>query len=345
MSTPGGDRPAPPRRVPRPEDLDLTVRLTHEEFQAVAEAARWAPSIHNSQPGLLRRLPDGIGVREDLTRSLPVIDPFGRDRTISCGAALFNARAAMRALGHLPSVEVLPDPGDPTMIGVARSTGYRPAAPGDLTLHRLMPHRRTHRRVYRSHVIAEDDLLDLRHVVAGEGARLNVADGTVRRQLVDVLRRAVRSQAADTELRREVDSWVRRGPTGSQAVDGIPLAALGTSPYPVDSLVHGDHLGLPDPEEIEAELARSTILVVSTREDSRQDWVVAGMALERLLLTATASGLVATFTDQALQNQELRTEIAQVLDIWGYPQVLFRIGRPLVEAPRTPRRPLAQLVE
>ena len=51
------------------------ILLSAQETTAVAEAARWAPSIHNSQPWRLRRLPDGIAVLEDLSRSLPVIDP------------------------------------------------------------------------------------------------------------------------------------------------------------------------------------------------------------------------------------------------------------------------------
>jgi len=67
------------------------------------------------------------------------------------------------------------------------------------------------------------------------------------------------------------------------------------------------------------------------------------MALEHMLLTATTKGLVATFTDQALQNPELRPDAAEVLGIWGRPQVLLRVGRALVEAPPTPRRPLTEL--
>ncbi len=214
-----------------------------------------------------------------------------------------------------------------------------------MLLHRMIPMRHTHRRVYRSNVVAEEDLLDMRQAVAAEGARLSVADPAARRRLAHLLRHAVRSQAEDPELRSEVERWVRRGGLPGSVVDGIPSSALGTSPFPVDSLVHGGTRGVPEPEEVEAELARSTVLVLSTREDTRLDWVVTGMALERLLLTATAKGLVATFAEQALQNRELRPQVAEVLEIWGHPQVLLRIGRPLVDAAATPRRPLTELFE
>jgi len=316
--------------------------LSPHETTAVAEAARWAPSIHNSQPWRLRRLPDGIAVLEDLSRSLPVIDPTGRDRLISCGCAVLNARVALRAFGYQPEVALLPDPADPGLIATVRAVARRPASDEDARLHRMIPLRHTHRRVYRSHVVAEEDLLEMRQAASAEGGRLSVADSAARRRLAHLLRRAVRSQAADPQLRDEVERWVRRG--GRDHVDGIPSSALGTSPFPVDSLVHGGSRATPEAGEVEEELARSTVLVVSTREDSRHDWVVAGLALERLLLAATAKGLVATFTDQALQDPQVRPEVADALGIWGQPQVLLRIGRALVEAPPTPRRSLEELL-
>lgn len=314
-------------------------------FLHLAEAARWAPSIHNSQPWRLRRLPDGLGVVEDLQRSLPVIDPQGRDRIISCGAALLDARLALRALGWVPTVEVLPDPAEPTLIGVTRAVGTQAPTPADRILHRMIPLRRTHRRVYRSHVVAEEDLHELRSAVAAEGARLTVADPALRRRLAHLLRQAARGQAADVELRKEADRWVRRDHDGTDHVDGVPLASLGGSPFALDSLISGPRPTVPETDEVEEELARSTVLALSTRDDTRADWVVAGMALQRLLLAATAKGLVVGFADQALQDPQIREEVASVLDLWGRPQVLLRVGRALVEAPVTPRRPLAQLLD
>lgn len=328
--------------------------LDASEIALVGEAARWAPSIHNSQPWHLRRLPDGLAVLDDPDRAVAVIDPRGRDRAISCGSAVLNARVALRSLGYVTSVEVAPgpaaEPSDgglsrdrPRVMGVVRAVGRRPAGAADLALAAAVRQRHTHRRVYRSHAVAEEDLLELGKAVLDEGARLSIADAPARRRIADLLREAVRGQAADAELRREVEGWVRRRGSGAEPVDGIPSSALGTSPFPVDSLVHAGQVTIPDVGEIDAELARSTVLAISTREDTLRDWVVAGMALERMLLTATVKGLVATFTDQALQSPEYRPAVAEALGIWDRPQVLLRVGRALVEAPPTPRRPLAEL--
>ncbi len=316
--------------------------LTAAAMDAVAEAARLAPSIHNSQPWSFRPLPDGLGIVEDLSRALPVVDPAGRERLISCGAAVLNARVAMRARGLVPSVTLLPDPAEPGLLAVVRATGAQPIGAEDHALAEAIPIRRTHRRVYRSHLVAEGDLLELRRAVGAEGARLNLADPAARRKLAHLLRRAVRHQAADAELRGEVERWVRRG-SSQAAVDGIPRESLGTSPYPVDSLVHAGHQGAPEATGVEEEMARSTVLVVSTRGDTRLDWLVAGMALERMLLVATTKGLVATFADQAIQAVDLRGEVAEAMGIWGEPQVMLRVGRAVLEAPPTPRRALADL--
>jgi len=338
MTAPADSRYGPPGG----HQESVVLHLTSEVTTAMAEAARWAPSIHNSQPWRLRVLADGLAVLEDPDRSLPVIDPTGRDRLVSCGGAVLNARLALRALGYRPDVALLPDPADPGLIATVRAVGRRPPTEDDVRLHQMIPLRHTHRRVYRSHVVAEEDLLEMRQAASAEGARLSVADSAARRRLAHLLQRAVSAQAADAQLRDEVERWVRRG--GRDHVDGIPSSALGTSPFPVDSLVHGGHRGTPEAGEVEEELARSTVLVISTREDSRHDWVISGLALERLLLTATAKGLVATFTDQALQDATVRPEVAEALGIVGRPQVLLRIGRALVEAPATPRRPLDELL-
>ena len=52
----------------------------------------------------------------DVDRGLPVADPDGREMLISCGAALFNVRLALRSMGYIPQARVLPDPGQPALV-------------------------------------------------------------------------------------------------------------------------------------------------------------------------------------------------------------------------------------
>ncbi|MDQ1293651.1 MAG: hypothetical protein QG608_1532 [Actinomycetota bacterium] len=269
--------------------------LTDTQFQTLGEAVRRSPSIGNTQPWRLRRLPDGLTILEDTARDLPGTDPAGRERTISCGTAILNARIAMCGLSLRPRVELCPEPHNKRVLASVRATETSPPAREDLELLRMIPRRHTHHRVYRSHAIAEEDLFALRESVTAEGARLTVADSPARRHLAELLPPTRPCESTGNRTRKE--------------------------------------------------LARSTILIISTAGDTRHDWIVAGLALERLLLTAGLKGLVAAFGEQHLQDNTMRPRVAEALQIWGIPQALLRIGRALVDPPKTPRRPLSELLE
>ena len=71
----------------------------------LATASR-APSIHNTQPWRFRVGEYAIELYADPGRKLRM-DPLGREMLISCGAALFGLRLAVRSLGYLPIVELL----------------------------------------------------------------------------------------------------------------------------------------------------------------------------------------------------------------------------------------------
>jgi hypothetical protein len=68
----------------------------------VVAAAVWAPSVHNTQPWWFSTHGQEISLYADATRQLLVADPGGREMMISCGAALFTARLALRSLGYIP---------------------------------------------------------------------------------------------------------------------------------------------------------------------------------------------------------------------------------------------------
>ena len=109
----------------------------------VVELAARAPSLHNSQPWRFVATATGLDLYADRSRQLRVLDPTGRQLTISCGAALGLARLAVGALGYAHSVELLPDQDDPDHL--AHLTLGPPAAAGadELALVREIGRRRT----------------------------------------------------------------------------------------------------------------------------------------------------------------------------------------------------------
>ncbi|MFC5381618.1 Acg family FMN-binding oxidoreductase [Aquipuribacter nitratireducens] len=316
--------------------------------EAMAEAARWAPSVHNTQPWVLRRLPDGLRVAVDDARALPVLDPDARLRTISCGAAAANAAIAAAGLGVRTSTRLLPDGPRAAAVADVLVTGPREATEWDRALARAVAVRRTHRRLHARGDLGPELLDALRAVAADVGARLVVLDDLGRHRLARLLVRAAHEQERNPRLLAETRSWLRppRGHHEPHPTDGILLASLGTTPYPTDSIVrevgHVSRLtGSPVRDEVEA----STTVVLMTPGDGRRDHAVAGLALERVWLEATAAGVVATFADQATQQRVTRDDVSALAGLPGHAQLVLRLGRPLVDVRIPPRRPLADVLD
>ena len=68
----------------------------------LATAAR-APSMHNTQPWRFGVDGSVVELHADRSRGLHAMDPTGREMLISCGAALFGLRLAVRRLGYPPA--------------------------------------------------------------------------------------------------------------------------------------------------------------------------------------------------------------------------------------------------
>jgi nitroreductase len=113
----------------------------------IVAAAAAAPSIHNTQPWRFRIVGDDLmEVHSDPDRVLWVADARGRALHLSCGAALFNLRLAIRASGAKPLVWPLPDPGrEPTLIASVRLGEGRPPERAERELYESIWQRHTSR--------------------------------------------------------------------------------------------------------------------------------------------------------------------------------------------------------
>ncbi len=76
----------------------------------LVELAARAPSVHNTQPWRFADPGSSIELYADAGRQL-MEDQAGREMIISCGAALFGLRLAIRSLGYQPEVSLFPEPG------------------------------------------------------------------------------------------------------------------------------------------------------------------------------------------------------------------------------------------
>src|SRR6056297_284138 len=86
------------------------------------------------------------------------------------------------------------------------------------------------------------------------------------------------------------------------------------------------------------------LVVLGTGSNHEPDWLRAGQALERVLLTATRAGLQASYLNQPVQVPSLRAELADVTSL-RFPQIILRLGYPDTALDPAPRRPVDEVLE
>ena len=227
----------------------MTGQSAHETAQFVVEAAIWAPSVHNTQPWWFRADSGGLNLYADLGRRLTVADPAGREMMISCGAALFTARLALRELGHVPETAAWPDASDPALI--ARLTWPRSAAPAafEQRLFSQVFERRTHRGGFDPAPLPPELLAVLSAGVARDGARLVVTDARDRALLASTVQVAEGVLRQDSRYVQELTAWAP--PPLSIRPDGVPSSAYSGQPehtdpdFPGRDFAHGHQWGSP----------------------------------------------------------------------------------------------------
>jgi nitroreductase len=284
-----------------------------------------APSSHNSQPWLFRLGERSVELHADRSRALPVVDPDDRELVLSCGAALFTLTVAMRRHGLVPSVELLPVPEEPDLLARVTIAGAGP--PEAHELFAAIPLRHTVRERFEERAVSPQIVDELGAAAAAQEATLALVTGGAREILADLVSDGDRVQAADKSFRRELAAWMR--PNATRRRDGIPGYSVGlpsvvsyVGPFVLRTFDWGRGQAARDHQLA----AGSPILaVVATDTDGPRDWLVAGQALQHVLLTARARGLATSFLNQPIEVAELRPRLAALIG-GGAPQLVLRIG-------------------
>ncbi len=148
---------------------------------------------------------------------------------------------------------------------------------------------------------------------------------------------------AETDLigdpcyREELARWVG----GERDKDGIPASAAAPrdprGSTPVRDFLPGHSVGYAWFEE------QPQLAVLSTATSTKVDWLRAGQALQRVLLTATQHGIAASPLTQPLESGDA-WQVRDPVSGRGSPQLILRIGYGL-PMPATPRRPVNDVLD
>lgn len=317
--------------------------LTSDQVRTVLSSAIAAPSLHNSQPWRFRCTASAIELYADKHQALPAADPDARESRLACGAALLNLRVAVAGLGIHPVIRLLPDPHRRDLLATVRPQGHRQATPEELTLLAAIPRRRTNRRPFTSTPVPPRLISTLRRAAKVEHAWLATMTPAQLPLLRSMVARAHAIQRRDPAFRAEWAAWTGR-PEGEPA--GVPASAGGPAPEPQDEWVLRDFSAgtartrLPG-KDFEP---NPLIVTVGSFHDLPLAQLYAGQAMQRVLLTATAEGLSASFISQVVEVPTVRRQLRGLVGGGLWPQAVLRLGHGS-NTPPTPRRPLDDVLD
>jgi nitroreductase len=321
-----------------PSENEGSWRSEPDPVRRLVAAAVRAPSSHNTQPWLFEIEDSRVDLIADRTRALPVNDPDDRELTISCGAALFNLRAAAAAEGMETRVVPFPDGADGDLLASVTVVPGEPGTEGRLA--GAIESRHTLRESFSDHEQSGPLAERLVQAAEAEGTWLEiVGDHGTRDAIASLVAEGDRIQFADPRWRRELASWMHQRRKG----DG--MAAFGLATPVVRLVVSGFDLGKSTAGKDSALASEAPALaVLGTGSDSPQDRLAAGQALQRVLLEAAGEGVQAGYLNQPCQVGELRPRLAEALGSTGVPQLVLRLGRPEGEPEHSARRPLGEVL-
>ena len=247
------------------------------DIERIVEAVQEAPSIFNTRPWWFEFYPPDhieLWLRGNSPKSprQGTAKACAREYVISCGAALFDLRMTLRAAGHDPIVWLVPDPGraDPmnppallASVEIITSRARKPSI-AEQELYEAIKRRHSNRWPYILPVPLPI-IADMEEAAAQEGAYLRLLHP------------------------RQARKWLRL----TRGVDGAD-----SNPARFRNFVSPENYG-PHPTnrypptrpgfwlKVRQRFEKPQLMALSTDDDEPLDWLRAGQALQRALLTGT----------------------------------------------------------
>lgn len=304
-------------------------KKSSDKLRYLLNYAVLAPSGHNSQPWLFKIVGDNVELYADRRRALPVCDPDDRELIMACGAALLNLRIALRHFGYEGRVKAMPDRNEPDLLARVTFGEKRKPTVEDTRLFQAIPRRRTNRMPFERREVPDKVLTELKAAASREGAWLHLIQSEKdRRAVADFVAEGDRIQMANPSFRRELGAWMHANHDVSH--DGMPGYALGLkglksslAPIVVRTFDFGKGQAAKDQQ---LATGSPVLAILGTDANQTEDWLRAGIALERVALLARSENVWISFLNQPIEIPELRTKLLDLVGVKGFPQLLLRLG-------------------
>lgn len=322
-----------------------------DSLERITQAVRKAPSVFGSKPWSLQVVAgDRIEMRavpcaggHGVWTAPAASEPLAREFSIGCGTALYNLQLAIRVAGHDMVEWLLPDPeGDPGLLASVEIVTARTRRPSvaDEEMYEAIWLRHTSRYPFAAPVPLPL-IVAMESAAASEHTRLRLMHRTETKAWLRAVAAADEWLATDNSP-RTVAFRSRR-----DLLLSLARPARGPAPQKGSPVVTRADFWLPG-EKARFE-RRPQLMSLSTGDDRPLDWLRAGRALQRAVLTATRysmsvkyamqtadgtgrwSGVAASFLTQPLEADDIRS-VRRTFPwrTWSWygevPQMVLRVG-------------------
>ena len=312
----------------------------------IIDAARCAPSPHNTQPWSFQPLNDELEIYVNEQRLLAVADPHAYDTQHALGAMLENILLTLAHLGYATNYEVSKS-FDWKMPIIRLRWQPLESARSDSQLYRMIPIRRTSRLPYSPEAVSPS-ILETMHSAIDPTCKLTtLTDPDAITEIRSLVTVATEKLMADNNVAEELYRWLRFSPRDPRWYrDGLNAACLGWKPWEAavaavvlqPSVLNGlKRMGLYHSvfSDITQHAPQTPALCLLTVKSSEIDQrIEAGRCLQRIWLIAGTQRLSTHPLSAALDSALTRGRVCDLFKITpgDHPVCLFRLGRSALPA-------------
>ncbi len=304
-----------------------SVSAQNADYLFMIEQAVKAPSGHNTQPWLFKINQSEIDIYPDFTKSLPVVDPDCRELFVSLGCAAEYLCIAASHKGYRGNMNITDD-------GVVKIMLSKDSLVIPSPLFSQISVRQTNRSVYDGKILPDDSLALLKDINVESHIGIHYfKKGTPEYEVIsEMIYKGNRKQMNDRKFKEELQQWMRYNKKHQDATrDGLSYAVFGAPNVPrfiakpiIKATINEKSQNKNDSKKI---ASSSHFILLTTSENTIEQWVSLGRTLERILLKATGIGISQAFMNQPNEVSELSVETARKLGLSDeYPTILIRIG-------------------
>ncbi len=319
-----------------------------KKAKALIDYAAKAPSGHNSQPWKFATDGDTITIHPDFSCALPVVDPDYRELFISLGCAAQNMMIAAAHFGYHCHWQIKQNPQENHAI--VTTFNESPAIAKE-KLFAFIDKRQTNRSVYNGKSVDNKIVAALQTMADDKDIGIYAFQNGEAH--FETLKAAILEgntiQMNDAAFKEELLAWIRFNQREvNKLQNGLTYKVMGAPAMPkfigktiVKSFLTPKKQNKADAAKIDSS---SHFVLLTSKNNTVQEWIILGMTLQKLLLRLTESGIACAYLNPPCELKVLAEQLQKQLPINGeYPTILLRIGY-AKSVPFSPRKDIEKII-